>query len=772
MAIPDANLGPNNLASSNDNASVDSGVGSYLIKKGDNLTNIAKNNNTTIGDILKSNPQISNPDLIYTGSKLSLPAPPVSTNQRSLNQDLINSENLSVYPNNAVSEEDRKKAIQQEITAEDLSVYPNNPVSEEARQKAIQQEDLSVYPNNAVSEEDRQKAIQKEITEEDLSVYPNNAVSEEDRQKAIQKEITEEDLSVYPNNAVGEVDNTRKKSLNINGSSSGSPDSIIGAGGKAVTPFLRDYQHASKLFWSGQVPDGQKGLMPKNGFLFHVVFDLSPNVTRDFSLAELGMLVKSVSLPKFTVDLKQQNAYNRVNFTQTKIKYDPVTITFHDDSSNVVRDFWFSYFNYYYRDSDYSEPLYQIKHKYNERSAIDWGYKPKKPKNSEFLNTIRIFSLHQKNFSEYVLINPIIRSFKHGDHRYEDGNGLMSHDMTVEYETVLYYSGSISEDTVKGFGSIHYDRTPSPNLGKEQNLVGPGSTTDKTNKGANRLPNNEKTAGSDQSTENPQKKPPAKDWITGVGDSVFGDSMVGKFVTNKIFVPMAKSVAYNATSKATIAINKTIGQSIAKVQGALGPTIGGIIVPAVTEGFGGIPNVGTYLINNGSNIASNTLKKAIPWSQEISQPNNTPKQMSTASAISILPTTDQNSQTNLVSFSSTNQGQPQLNSIYNQAASTTNIDAMIKTLSKSMAQTQQQLSKYQNQIEISSTNMGFFNNQIDKTLSEDNDLNAPAVKKLQNYLDQQKSLKDFYEQKVAEANQQLIELDQSKQKLIKGFVKK
>jgi len=736
MAILDANPGPDNSASPNDNASADSSVGSYLIKKGDTLTKIAKNNNSSVDELLKANPQITNRDLIYAGSKLTVPGaatPTVIGNQTDLSKVKTDEEiDAEINANAAAAEKDILANSEQVLTDDQIEDAINASVDEaKAQEGPPDNSDIEDYENGGYG---------------GASQAENDAL----------------------NNALG--GGLGSKPLSVTGSSSGSPDTTIGA--KAVTPFLRDYQHASKLFWSGQLPDGQKGLMPKNGFLFHVVFDLSPNVTRDFSLAELGMLVKSASLPKFTVELKQQNAYNRVNFTQTKIKYDPVNITFHDDSSNVVRDFWFSYFNYYYRDSDYSEPLYQIKHKYNERSAIDWGYKPKKPKNSEFLNTIRIFSLHQKNFSEYVLINPIIRSFKHGDHRYEDGNGLMSHDMTVEYETVLYYSGSISEDTVKGFGSIHYDRTPSPNLGKEQNLVGPGSTTDKTNKGANRLPNNEKTAGSDQSTENPQKKPPAKDWITGVGDSVFGDSMVGKFVTNKIFVPMAKSVAYNATSKATIAINKTIGQSIAKVQGALGPTIGGIIVPAVTEGFGGIPNVGTYLINNGSNIASNTLKKAIPWSQEISQPNNTPKQMSTASAISILPTTDQNSQTNLVSFSSTNQGQPQLNSIYNQAASTTNIDAMIKTLSKSMAQTQQQLSKYQNQIEISSTNMGFFNNQIDKTLSEDNDLNAPAVKKLQNYLDQQKSLKDFYEQKVAEANQQLIELDQSKQKLIKGFVKK
>ncbi len=42
----------------------------YNIVSGDNLTKIAKNNNTTINDILKLNPNIKNPNRIYTGYKL------------------------------------------------------------------------------------------------------------------------------------------------------------------------------------------------------------------------------------------------------------------------------------------------------------------------------------------------------------------------------------------------------------------------------------------------------------------------------------------------------------------------------------------------------------------------------------------------------------------------------------------------------------------------------------------------------------------------------
>ena len=45
----------------------------YTIQKGDNLTKIAKANNTTIKDIMAANPQITDPNKIQAGAKLNLP---------------------------------------------------------------------------------------------------------------------------------------------------------------------------------------------------------------------------------------------------------------------------------------------------------------------------------------------------------------------------------------------------------------------------------------------------------------------------------------------------------------------------------------------------------------------------------------------------------------------------------------------------------------------------------------------------------------------------
>ena len=50
----------------------------YTIVRGDNLTKIAKANNTTIQDIMKLNPKIKDPNLIYAGDSLVLPASPAA----------------------------------------------------------------------------------------------------------------------------------------------------------------------------------------------------------------------------------------------------------------------------------------------------------------------------------------------------------------------------------------------------------------------------------------------------------------------------------------------------------------------------------------------------------------------------------------------------------------------------------------------------------------------------------------------------------------------
>ena len=113
---------------------------------------------------------------------------------------------------------------------------------------------------------------------------------------------------------------------------------------------IKDYKHATRIF-----VDDNYSMSPKYGFVYYVVFELNPaiaNIPNNQYAQELGMLVKSVTLPKFTIDTKTHNAYNRPNIVQNKIKYDPVSIMFHDDQGDRVRNFWYDYYSYFYRDPD------------------------------------------------------------------------------------------------------------------------------------------------------------------------------------------------------------------------------------------------------------------------------------------------------------------------------------------------------------------------------------------------------------------------------------
>ncbi|GHD00067.1 hypothetical protein GCM10010313_10840 [Streptomyces violarus] len=47
----------------------------YVVKRGDNLTKIARMHHVTLDEILEWNPQIENPDLIHPGDRIRV-APP------------------------------------------------------------------------------------------------------------------------------------------------------------------------------------------------------------------------------------------------------------------------------------------------------------------------------------------------------------------------------------------------------------------------------------------------------------------------------------------------------------------------------------------------------------------------------------------------------------------------------------------------------------------------------------------------------------------------
>lgn len=250
---------------------------------------------------------------------------------------------------------------------------------------------------------------------------------------------------------------------------------------------IKDYRHASRLFI-----DNNYARSPKYQWLYHVFFDINPQVSNidNISLVEAGMLVKSVKLPDYSINAKTQNNYNKKEIVQTKLNYNSIDFTFHDDQSEVVRNLWYDYYTHYYRDNDggYADRTGRITENYHANNKYqlgdrqffnNFGYTPRTalgPALPRYFTAIRIYSLHQKRFSEYTLINPVITHFSHGQHA-TGSQGTLEHNMQIDFTSVLYAGGNVSTDTVKGFADLHYDKSPSPLTpagGGTNSILGPG----------------------------------------------------------------------------------------------------------------------------------------------------------------------------------------------------------------------------------------------------------------------------------------------------------
>ena len=242
---------------------------------------------------------------------------------------------------------------------------------------------------------------------------------------------------------------------------------------------VRDFRHASRTF-----VDGNYRLAPKHRFLFHVTFGVNPGLGFTFSGSEnleASFLVKSVDLPRYSYDLQQHNQYNRKRYHVNKIDYEPVRMTFHDDNSDVIRNMWYAYYAYYNNDPQYENSgTYQYQDTYSPmmQNAQRWGLDRN---TAPFFNYIKIYSIYQKKYTEYWLVNPIIESFEHDRHDYADSTGTLEHQMTVRFETVKYKSGLVQGDGPAGFGEMHYDKAASPLTpqgGGTTSIFGPGGIVD------------------------------------------------------------------------------------------------------------------------------------------------------------------------------------------------------------------------------------------------------------------------------------------------------
>lgn len=232
-----------------------------------------------------------------------------------------------------------------------------------------------------------------------------------------------------------------------------------------------NFRHATRLF-----VDDTFRLSPRTKFLYYVRFEIDKTTVRSpvFSnkhADEVGLLIKNTDLPKYNFDSVVKNQYNRKKIIYKNFNYEPINLTFHDDSQGIMNALWALYYGYYVQDrnmvSAFTSPgnpsfAYGATHYRNESS---WEHQFRYGLDSDitvdFLKTVSIYTMSRRRFLGYTLVNPKIKSWSHGtmDYSVSEPN---ENSMTLEYEAVEYSSGNVSLNSPKGFATLHYDNLNSP----------------------------------------------------------------------------------------------------------------------------------------------------------------------------------------------------------------------------------------------------------------------------------------------------------------------
>jgi len=253
------------------------------------------------------------------------------------------------------------------------------------------------------------------------------------------------------------------------------------------TDYFRDFKHGERVFVADTM-----ALAPRLKFLYHTYFTLNTAIPELRSIfprtqqTQIGVLAKSVQLPTFDIQTETLNQYNRSRVVQTGIKYQPVTVVFHDDGSDLIRSLWRQYYLYYYGDSRTTRAEHGRRTVYDQQlNTYNWGLSGEPFRSSTepgakppFFTDITVYGLNQKTNVGYRLVNPLIKTWQHDTFDYSESGGTMEHTVSIEYEYVEYLDSQVS---VPGFADpATYDTSLSPlgQAGSTKSVLGPGGVLD------------------------------------------------------------------------------------------------------------------------------------------------------------------------------------------------------------------------------------------------------------------------------------------------------
>lgn len=195
-------------------------------------------------------------------------------------------------------------------------------------------------------------------------------------------------------------------------------------------------------------------LIPRQKFNFKIEMDIF-----DRSTANEFWKISNVTSPSYSFDTTIMNQYNKKRVVQSKMNYDPITITFYDTFDNQWQYIMEDYIAHYYHGGNGID-----RRRVDEGSSTvetnfvtDMGYTLTADR--YFFRSISIYNYRSSNeYRKTILKNPIITTIQGDTLDYSDSN-------PVQY-TVTFQPESVNVYDVPGRGQARdYDRDVAINRG-------------------------------------------------------------------------------------------------------------------------------------------------------------------------------------------------------------------------------------------------------------------------------------------------------------------
>lgn len=183
--------------------------------------------------------------------------------------------------------------------------------------------------------------------------------------------------------------------------------------------------------WSGS--PGEQLIRPK--YLFDVTFYSKTNVALQDQAKMTVRALRTIELPRYSVETEVINAWNVRQLIPTKIQYDPVSISFNDTTDNKFQSFLGTYLSEISANFD----LTQVeKSMTGMRKGLDgFGLKVRPDMGDTVFEKIEITKFYKDKVSTITLWRPKIVDIQHDTMDYSASEAV-TWTIGVRFEAVTY----------------------------------------------------------------------------------------------------------------------------------------------------------------------------------------------------------------------------------------------------------------------------------------------------------------------------------------------